>query len=84
MDFAGAVITPHAALQMIKRQIARERLKAILAKPDEVRNVRPGRVVLHGLDGQRLLRVFVDVDRDPPAVVTVYRTSQVKKYWRKP
>lgn len=29
-----------------------------------------------------LLRVFVDVDRDPPQVVTVYRTSKVRKYWR--
>ena len=29
-----------------------------------------------------LLRVVVDVDRDPPEVVTVYRTSKVEKYWR--
>jgi hypothetical protein len=29
-----------------------------------------------------LLRVFVDIDRDPPVVVTVYRTSNVAKYWR--
>ena len=27
-------------------------------------------------------RVFVDVDRDPPEVVTVYRTSKLEKYWR--
>jgi hypothetical protein len=29
-----------------------------------------------------LIRVFLDVDRDPPEVVTVYRTSRVAKYWR--
>jgi len=29
-----------------------------------------------------LLRVFVDVDREPPAVVTIYLTSKIKKYWR--
>jgi len=29
-----------------------------------------------------LLRVFVDVDRVPPEVVTVYRTSKLPKYWR--
>ena len=29
-----------------------------------------------------LVRVFVDLDRDPPEVVTVYRTSKIDKYWR--
>jgi hypothetical protein len=29
-----------------------------------------------------LLRVFVDIDRDPAEVVTVYRTSRIAKYWR--
>lgn len=24
----------------------------------------------------------VDVDRNPPEVVTVYRTSKIEKYWR--
>jgi len=28
-----------------------------------------------------LLRVFVDIDRSPAEVVTVYLTSQVGKYW---
>jgi hypothetical protein len=30
---------------------------------------------------QDLVRVFLDVDCDSPAVVTVYRTSQIEKYW---
>ncbi len=29
-----------------------------------------------------LLRVFVDIDRVPAEVVTVYLTSRVAKYWR--
>lgn len=28
-----------------------------------------------------LVRVFVDVDRDPAEIVTVYRTSRIEKYW---
>jgi hypothetical protein len=28
-----------------------------------------------------VLRVFVDVDRDPPVVVTAYRSSKIGKYW---
>ena len=27
-----------------------------------------------------LLRVFVDIDREPPEVVTAYRTGKVEKY----
>jgi len=31
-----------------------------------------------------LLRVFVDVQRRPPEVITAYRTSKIAKYWRRP
>ena len=47
--------------------------------------VRPGRIVLQSRLGvgatSRLLRVFVDVDRVPEEVVTVYLTSRVARYW---
>jgi len=29
-----------------------------------------------------LVRIVVDVDRNPPEIVTVYRTSNVRRYWR--
>src|SRR5207244_3976186 len=29
-----------------------------------------------------LLRVVVAVDKEPPVIVTVYRTSKIEKYWR--
>ncbi len=48
--------------------------------------MRPGREVLQSriaLQGKTyLVRVFVDVDRKPPEVMTVYRTSKIEKYWR--
>ena len=84
MDLTGAILTNHALGQMKRRDIDPKRVRAVLANPAEVQNVRPGRVVVHGMDGKRLLRVFVDVDREPPAVVTVYRTSKVDKYRRRP
>jgi hypothetical protein len=37
-----------------------------------------------GLAGEYLLRVFVDVDRTPAEVVTVYRTSKIEKYRSQP
>jgi len=33
-------------------------------------------------DGEYLLRAIVDRRTDPPAVVTVYRTRYIAKYWR--
>ena len=48
--------------------------------------MRPGRIVVQGMIsvGERpldyLLRVFLDVDRSPPEVVTAYRTSKIEKY----
>ncbi len=48
---------------------------------------RPGRCIyqkrVQGPDDRvYLLRVFVDVDRNPAQVVSAYRTSEVGKYWR--
>jgi hypothetical protein len=80
------LITPHAAFEMQSRKIAERFVRGILAAPEQRHAVRPGRDVLPSriaLDGKTyLVRVFVDVDRSPPEVVTVYRTSQVAKYWR--
>jgi hypothetical protein len=48
----------------------------VLAEPDTVESVRVGRVVAqkvfhHGVRGRNyFLRVFVDVDRVPPEIVT--------------
>ncbi len=46
--------------------------------------MRPGRVVAQGLIGEYLLRVFIDIDRTPPEVVTAYQTSKIEKYRRVP
>lgn len=80
MDFSRAVITAHAAEQMARRQVDEEAVRRVLARPELVSPVRPGRVVVHGMMGAYLLRVFVDVDREPAEVVTVYRTSKLNKY----
>ena len=53
---------------------------SVLAAPERLFEERPGRVVAQGMIGAYLLRVFVDVDRTPPEVVTVYRTAKLRKY----
>lgn len=80
MELASAVITDHAAGRLIKRGISPEAVRTVLAAPESVAEVRTGRVVAQGIVGEYLLRVFVDVDRQPPEIVTVYRTSKISKY----
>lgn len=81
-------LTDHALMEMARRQIAEVDVARVLSAPEQTEPVRPGREVYQSRlefgDPLKiyLLRVFVDVDRQPPDVVTVYRTSKIKKYWR--
>ena len=73
---------------MQRRQIGEEDVAKVLAAPGQREMIRGGREVLQSRfesgdpPTPYLLRVFVDTDREPPAVVTAYRTSKVAKYWR--
>ena len=81
-------ITDHARFGMGRRHITEEEMAQVLSSPDRVELVRPGRAVYQSRlereepAGAYLLRVFVDVDRQPEAVVTAYRTSKMDKCWK--
>lgn len=81
-------LTDHAHEEMALRQISEEEVATVLAAPEQIEPVREGREVyqsriqLGGPPKIYLLRIFVDVDREPPEVVTVYRTRKIAKYWR--
>ena len=81
-------LTDHARAEMARRQISESDVARALSAPEQSKNVREGCAVYQSRmefgepPGIYLLRVFVDVDRDPPEVVTVYRTSRIEKYWR--
>jgi hypothetical protein len=74
---------------MKRRQISEAEIAQVMSAPEQIETVRPGRVVYQSRvemgEPARiyLLRVFVDVDRRPAEVVTVYRTSRIDKYWRR-
>lgn len=73
---------------MARRQISESDVKSILLTPEQTEPVREGREVYQSRielgepPKTYLLRVFVDIDRKPPEVVTAYRTSKIEKYWR--
>lgn len=81
-------LTDHAREEMVRRQITQEEVAEVLATPEQTETIREGREVyqlrLPSGDPPKiyLLRVFVDIDRLPAEVVTMYRTSKVAKYWR--
>jgi hypothetical protein len=73
---------------MQRREITEADIATVLTTPEQREEVHPGRCVYQSRFNfgeppkVYLVRVFVDVDREPPEVVTVYRTSKVRKYWR--
>ena len=79
-------VTPHAALEMARRGIDADVVRRVLDAPEQRWMIRPGRDLLQSrvpfVNHDYLVRVFVDVDREPPEIVTVYRTSNVARYWR--
>ena len=81
-------LTTHAREEMTRRQISPDEVASVLDAPEQIQSVRQGRNVYQsrietGKPPQKyLLRIFVDVDRELPEVVTVYRTSKIAKYWR--
>ena len=80
------VFTAHAMFEMKRRGLAESIVRKVIEQPQQRHPVRPGREVFQsrvGMGGKTyLVRVFVDVDRSPAAVVTAYRTSRIDKYWR--
>ena len=80
------LITPHALLEMQRRRVGETIIRDVLAAPEQRHAVRAGCDVLQSRiafgDKSQLVRVFVDIDRRPAEVVTVYRTSRIAKYWR--
>lgn len=82
------VVTPHAELEMKRRGINRNAVESIIKNPEQRINVRKGRIVLQSRismdvpEKTYLVRVFVDMDRFPAEVITVYKTSKISKYWK--
>ena len=81
------ILTDHAIFEMERRNISLELAQRILENPQQRLNIRKGRDVFQSRiqmgEKQYVVRIFVDIDRSPPEVVTVYRTSKINKYWEK-
>ena len=85
-NYKNAIFSNHALSEMARRNIQKHTVNEIVSMPDAIRPVREGRVVLHktliaeGTKKALLYRLFIDIDRKPPVIVTVYATSKIAKY----
>ena len=82
------IVTDHARDELARRRIPLTVVWDVLRRPGQQVAVRPGREVwqtillLDSPPRPYLVRVVVDIDRAPREVVTAYRTSKIRKYWR--
>ncbi len=73
---------------MERRKISSELVESVLESPQQIISEK-GKMKTYqsqiDFGGGRifLLRVIIDDNFEPPVVVTVYRTSKIKKYWSK-
>ncbi len=80
-------ISKHARSQMEERGISEEMVLEIIASPGQTLPDGPEKLIYQSikffkLDNRNfLVRVFVNIIKQPNLVITVYRTSKIEKYW---
>ena len=80
-------LADHAESEVARRKIPRRFIRELLDAPQQIVAGHGGRVVYQsqfdfGSNKMYLLRAIIDHQVIPPTVVTIYRTSRIRKYWR--
>jgi len=80
-------LSVHVQEELARRKIPLPLLQTVLDNPQQVIPEQRGRKAYQSQvdfgDGKLfLLRAIVDESQLPPTVITAYRTSKIKKYWR--
>lgn len=79
-------ISNHAEEEIKRRRISSNLVESVLKNPQQVVDEYGNKKAYQSkieFDGRiYLLRVVVDDIVEPKNIVTVYRTSKIKKYWR--
>ena len=77
-------ISQHASKQMTKRGISKAIVNNVLNQPDQLiskANYTIYQSILKENDKRHLYRVFVNTNKKPCVVITVYKTSKTDKYY---
>ena len=78
------IFSKHALEQMQMRGVSIEIARSILAKPQQI-ICEPGKKIYQSVvnfdTGNYLVRLFVNINKEPNLVITVYKTSKIDKYY---
>ena len=75
-------LSRHALDQMQLRNISEKIVYDILLNPDQIRLEDEKKVYQSIVEnGRSLIRIFVNHKKNPKVVVTVYKSSKIKKYY---
>ena len=80
-------ISTHALEEMKRRELSKALVGSILKDPQQIVDEYGNRkafqsIINFGTGKDYLVRVIVNDTLKPAKVVTVYKTSRIKKYWR--
>lgn len=84
------VLSDHARWEAGRRELTETTIIRVATKPEQTEVVRTGRevrqskVVFPPENKTYVVRTVVDIGDDEDVIVTVYRTSKISKYWRRP
>ncbi len=74
----------HSLEQMKHRNISKETVLSILRNPDEIKIENGKKIyqsVVTEVEKKYLFRIFVNIQNRPNKIITVYKTSNIKKYY---
>ena len=82
-------ISRHEREEMDRRGIPETVVETILQNPEQIVNEYGNKkayqsIIDSGTGKVYLVRVIVNDTVDPAKIVTVYKTSKIEKYWRRP
>jgi hypothetical protein len=81
------VFSKHATEQMLRRGLSRKQVEEVILYPDEIitDNSDPEIVIFQSIINENeqlfLLRVFINRNKYPNMIVTLYKTTKIKKYY---
>ncbi|PIV19002.1 MAG: hypothetical protein COS42_00955 [Flavobacteriales bacterium CG03_land_8_20_14_0_80_35_15] len=70
----------HCLEQMHVRNISKQIIDSVMNKPDSIIYEKNKQQIYQKVTGQYLYRVFVNANRIPTLIKTVYKTSKISKY----
>ncbi|OAV69378.1 hypothetical protein Barb6_01936 [Bacteroidales bacterium Barb6] len=86
LDSMKFIFSKHAEEQMLRRGLDKDQVLTVIQNPDEIiaddsEEVVIFQSVIKENEQLFLLRVFINRSKQPKRIVTLYKTTKIKKYY---